>query len=138
MQEEILKVAAEAAIQRREAAEASATPDERIAIQHAKAARAKELRKKEVSQLAPYSYCHQSAMCRRSLSCVSIRSLSMKCLPMHGSHCYHSIMHYALPGLQTANFQAEIMRQQQQKKEATKRKRMLASRSRYTTTHALS
>ncbi|KAL3138763.1 hypothetical protein ABBQ32_005608 [Trebouxia sp. C0010 RCD-2024] len=75
--EEILKVAAEAAIQRREAAEASATPDERIAIQHAKAARAKELRKKE-----------------------------------------------------TANFQAEIMRQQQQKKEATKRKRMLASRSR--------
>ena len=48
MQDEILKVAAEAAIQRREAAEANATPDVRIAIQHAKAAKAKELRKKEV------------------------------------------------------------------------------------------
>lgn len=51
MQDEILKVAAEAAVQRREAAEASATPDERIAIQHAKAARAKELRKKEVCEV---------------------------------------------------------------------------------------
>ena len=51
MQDEILKVAAEAAVQRREAAEATATPDERIAIQHAKAARAKELRKKEVLPL---------------------------------------------------------------------------------------
>ena len=51
MQDEILKVAAEAAVQRREAAEATATPDERIAIQHAKAVRAKELRKKEVCSL---------------------------------------------------------------------------------------
>lgn len=55
MQDEILKVAAEAAIQRREAAEASATPDERIAIQHAKAARAKELRKHEVCQVVTCS-----------------------------------------------------------------------------------
>lgn len=54
MQDEILKVAAEAAIQRREAAEASATPDERIAIQHAKAARAKELRKQEVCAVLSY------------------------------------------------------------------------------------
>ena len=54
MQDEILKVAAEAAVRRREAAEASATPDERIAIQHAKAARAKELRKKEVCLLLSY------------------------------------------------------------------------------------
>lgn len=75
--EEILKIAAEAAMQRREAAEATATPDERIAIQHAKAAKAKELRKKE-----------------------------------------------------TASFQAEIMRQQQQKKDMAKRKRMLTSKSR--------
>lgn len=51
-QEEILKIAAEAAMQRREAAEATATPDERIAIQHAKAAKAKELRKKEVYRLS--------------------------------------------------------------------------------------
>ena len=51
VQEEILKTAAEAAVQRREAAEATATPDERIAIQHAKAAKAKELRKKEVCKL---------------------------------------------------------------------------------------
>lgn len=50
MQEDILKGAAAAAVQRREAAEASATPDERIAIQHAKAAKAKELRKQEVSE----------------------------------------------------------------------------------------
>lgn len=50
VQEEILKGAAAAAVQRREAAEASATPDERIAIQHAKAAKAKELRKREVSE----------------------------------------------------------------------------------------
>ncbi len=49
LQDEILKGAAEAAVQRREAAEATATPDERIAIQHVKAARAKDLRKKEVS-----------------------------------------------------------------------------------------
>lgn len=39
--------------------------------------------------------------------------------------------HSRLCRLQTANFQAEIMRQQQQKKEATKRKRMLASKHRY-------
>lgn len=49
MQEGILKTAAEAAVQRREAAEAAATPEERIVIQHAKALRAQELRKKEVS-----------------------------------------------------------------------------------------
>ena len=49
MQDQILKAAAEAAIQRRDAAEATATPDERIAIQHAKAAKAKELRKQEVA-----------------------------------------------------------------------------------------
>ena len=47
-QEEILKAAADAAVQRKEAAEATATPEERIAIQHAKAARAKDLRKKQV------------------------------------------------------------------------------------------
>ena len=39
--------------------------------------------------------------------------------------------HHRLCRLQTVNFQAEIMRQQQQKKEATKRKRMLASKHRY-------
>ncbi len=49
LQDEILKVAAVAAIQRREAAEATATPDERIAINHAKAVKANDLRKKEVS-----------------------------------------------------------------------------------------
>lgn len=64
MQDEILKVAAEAAVQRREAAEASATPDERIAIQHAKAAKAKELRKKEVGL---QSSC--SCSCTRSMAC---------------------------------------------------------------------
>ena len=51
MQEGILKVAAEAAVQRREAAEAAATPEERIVLQHAKALKAQELRKKEVSLL---------------------------------------------------------------------------------------
>ncbi len=49
LQDEILKGAAIAAVQRREAAEATATPDERIAINHAKAAKANDLRKKEVS-----------------------------------------------------------------------------------------
>ncbi|DBA83615.1 TPA: hypothetical protein ACH3X1_006182 [Trebouxia sp. C0004] len=47
--DEILKRAAVAAIQRREAAEATATPDERIAINHAKAVKANDLRKKETS-----------------------------------------------------------------------------------------
>lgn len=51
VQDEILKGAADAAVQRREAAEATAKPDERIAIQHAKAARAKDLRKKEVATM---------------------------------------------------------------------------------------
>ena len=43
-----MKEAADAAVQRRDAAEATATHDERIALQHAKAARARDLRKKEV------------------------------------------------------------------------------------------
>lgn len=47
--DDILKGAAVAAIQRREAAEASATPDERIAINHAKAVKANDLRRKETS-----------------------------------------------------------------------------------------
>ncbi|DBA71952.1 hypothetical protein WJX79_008802 [Trebouxia sp. C0005] len=47
--DEILKGAAVAAVQRREAAEATATPDERIAINHAKAVKANDLRKKETS-----------------------------------------------------------------------------------------
>ena len=49
LQDEILKGAALAAVLRREAAEATATPDERIAINHAKAVKANNLRKKEVS-----------------------------------------------------------------------------------------
>ena len=61
MQEGVLKAAAEAAVQRREAAEAAATPEERIALQHAKALRAQELRKKEVSSLhAPLQRSHKT------------------------------------------------------------------------------
>ena len=48
VQEEMLSKHAEAARQRREAADASATPEERVAKYAAKQERAKQLRKKEV------------------------------------------------------------------------------------------
>lgn len=51
MQEEMLKRQEEAARQRREAAEASATPEERVALYAAKQERAKQLKKQEVCPL---------------------------------------------------------------------------------------
>ena len=55
-QEEMLSKHAEAARQRREAADASATPEERVAMYAAKQERAKQLRKKEVRSAALFSH----------------------------------------------------------------------------------
>lgn len=79
LQDEILKGAAVAAVQRREAAEATATPDERIAINHAKAVKANDLRKKEVSNSCAVclSACSMT-LCSTAVSTVS-RSLQFTC-----------------------------------------------------------
>lgn len=53
LQEEILNKEVDRAKDRREAAEANATPDERIAMNAAHRERAKELRQKEVRPPAP-------------------------------------------------------------------------------------
>lgn len=72
---------------------------------------------------------HVRVICSQSWSNASMFTVSREAslLP---SCCKQDAGHGILCHLQTANFQAEIMRQQQQKKEASKRKRMLASRSR--------